>query len=187
MHDRCTREERRATFGASLPISERPFLDRRYVNRAPARARADARQSHRTCTAFFRQHRFQGTGTCYRRRDPHRPTRRHERRYRRPVVARRELRTRLNSRDGRCRLRSSRTEILFQIACQARDPRDSRDSRAPRSSDAPRLSGRGSVPRVFLMTTECGVICVRSRTSPCPRDISQAVSREAFFIPPLVS
>jgi hypothetical protein len=39
MHDRCTREERRATFGASLPISERPFLDRRYVNRAPARAR----------------------------------------------------------------------------------------------------------------------------------------------------
>jgi len=69
MHDRCTREERRATFGASFPYYGR--ASDRFLIGGTSIARADARQSHRTCTLpFFRQHRFQATGTTrYRRRD----------------------------------------------------------------------------------------------------------------------
>ena len=47
----------RAATRVRLPSTPRTVLyrDRRYINRA------DAHQSLRTCTSFFRQHRFQGT------------------------------------------------------------------------------------------------------------------------------
>lgn len=99
----------RRAFGFLLLPEQWPCLDRRYINRA------DARQSFRTCTSFFRQHQFQGIENVT---DITMPTQlTHERRYR-PSICETQLHRRTDAFDSHCTIFAQPRKIkCTSLAC----------------------------------------------------------------------